>query len=294
MLIGGRSVIATRRRTPQRAELEAQVLRALRGQGAPVPAVLAYDGDWLIQEDLGRRRLSQALAAAAPGEGERWLDTALAGLAATQRAGRAAGLARRVVVIGARPDWIRTLIGGPERLAGHLGLPAPALDAEALGAALAVRAPRFIKWDARPGNAIAGDDGRLSWFDFEHCGCRNPLDDLAWLLGDEYVPDWPEAEARLLGKWLPGFAPEPRAGLEYLMTFGVFHMCVRLALILSNKGEDPWWDWDYCLAGDKVGVVREAAVRTAGRAARWAAAAPLAAVLSPWLEAVGRRLAEME
>ncbi len=288
-----RSVIATRRKSAKRAELEVFVLRALGGEGAPVPAVLAYDGDWIVQEDLGPHRLSQVLARVQEAEAEVVLDSAMAGLAAVQLAGRAAGLHERVVVLGTKASWLAELIETPQRIGAHLGIAAPELPTAELSQMLAVGPPHFIKWDARPGNAIVRRDLSVAWFDWEHCGCRNRLDDLGWLLGDEYVPDWPEVEDRLLARHLPSFVEDGDAAFAeaYLRSFGTLHMCVRLALILSKKGEGPWWDAADCLAKDRVGVTAAAAVCTARRAARWASRAPLLEALAPWLEGVAENFA---
>ena len=282
----------TRRRTDQRAALEVEVLRALFDAGAPVPRVLAFDGTWLVQEDLGARRLSQVLAGATEAETERRLDPALFALARVHGAGRIAGLERRVVAIGNTADWLHRLIAAPERLGARLGLGAPTLDRDALAAWLTVDRPRFIKWDARPGNAAVTGDGVVAWFDWEHCGCRSPLDDLAWLLGDEYTPYWPAVEDRLLDRYVPAFAAvsDPEAARGYLGAFGTLHMCVRLALIVANKGDGPWWDAEYCLAHDKVGVTQEMARRTCERAGIWSRRSPLTAPLGPWLAAVAARV----
>ena len=60
-IAGDKSFIVTRRRHAARAALEAGVLGELHAAGAPVPKVLAFDGAWLIQEDLGQRRLTSVL-----------------------------------------------------------------------------------------------------------------------------------------------------------------------------------------------------------------------------------------
>ena len=96
VLLGDRSVVATKRKRAERARLEAEVLRARGARGAPVPRLVAFDGAWLIQEDLGATRLPQALAAGDGVETEALLDAALSALAATHRAGRSAGLERQV------------------------------------------------------------------------------------------------------------------------------------------------------------------------------------------------------
>ena len=159
---------------------------------------------------------------------------------------------------------------------------------------LHIRTPHFIKWDARPGNAIARRDRTVAWFDWEHCGARNQLDDVAWLLADEYVPDWAAVEHELLGRYLDRFAGE--SGIDQaadnLAAFGTFHMCVRLGLIVRHKSDGSWWDREYCLSRDKVGVTLEAARGTCAKAARWAERTPLTEDLVPWFEAVAARLEE--
>ncbi|MFQ5784213.1 MAG: phosphotransferase family protein [Alphaproteobacteria bacterium] len=289
------SLIVTRRSNPKRASLEAAVLEALHGHGAPVPRVLAFDGVWLVQEDLGGRRLSQALAGADPAQGDAWLAAALESLARTHRAGTAAGLERRVVTLGGGRGWRAELAAMPARLANHLDLPAPPLAEQELIDLLGVGEPRFIKWDARPGNAIACDDGTIAWFDWEHCGARNRLDDAAWLLGDEYAADRPETEEALLAQYLPDFADgrEVQAAAAYLAAYGTFHMCVRLSLILKQKGEGAWWNADYCLARDKVGVTPDAARKICRRAGRWASRSSLTEALTTWFETLEQRIVSL-
>ncbi len=54
----------TRRRHEGRAELEAEVLREMKEQGAPVTAVIARDRKLIVQEHSGEMRLSEAIDAA--------------------------------------------------------------------------------------------------------------------------------------------------------------------------------------------------------------------------------------
>lgn len=288
-------VIVTRRRNPQRARLEVTALHAMHARGAPVPQVLAFDGLWLVQEDVGGQRLPQLLDGTTQKKGEAWLNAAVSGLAACQQAGRDARLERTGVVIGRDPKWITQLITIPTHLGKALDLAPPTLPLQELADFLAVRQPSFLKWDARPGNAAGRDDGTVAWFDWEHSGCRNPTDDLAWLLGDEFVPDWPRVEQRLLKRHLPAFDTEALNGDEAaanLAVFGTFHMCMRLTIILTFKRDGPWWNWDRALARDTVGIARAAAEATCKRAARWAARAPLTEALAPWLERLIERIPE--
>ena len=217
-------------------------------------------------------------------------------LAQIHRIAEAAGLDQNVPSIGRDEPWLGGLLNQPvviSERARHTGSRARSGGAAAADSG---QKPRLIKWDARCGNAILRDDGAIAWFDWEHCGRRNRLDDLIWLLGDEFTPDLPEVEEALLQLHLPAFADD--LGIDearsYIATFGSFHTCVRLELILENKDGDDWWDWDYCLARDKVGVTLEAAQRLCARGARWAAWSPLTEPLVPWFGRVADRLAAME
>lgn len=288
VILRDRSVIVTRRNSERRALLESEVLRELGTRNAPVPRILGFDGMLMIQEDLGEQRLSVAVANAEKAVGFKWLDKGLHSLAAIHRAGHEAGLEERVATLGQEREWLQEFVETPERLARHCGIAPPRLAVDSLIDHLEVVHPHFIKWDARPANAIAREDGQVAWMDWEHCGCRNRLDDMVWLLCDEFVPDWPDVEDKLIASHLPAFADglSVADAKAYLFIFGTFHMCVRLALILSNKKDDPWWDGEYCLTRDKVGVTLEASLGTCRRAARWAGKMPLTEPIVPWLDDV--------
>lgn len=293
----GRTAIACRRARPAAVAHEARVLRALAAEGAPVPEVLAVEGRLLVQSDLGRQRLSQALDPADPATLEQRLEAALDALARVQAAGRSAGLERSVPEHACRDRaWFAGLLGQVPTFCAEHELAVPALPEEALIALLTVERPRFVKWDARPANAALRPDGTVAWFDFEDAVARCPLDDLAWLLGDEYLPERPTLEERLLARWLPTFAGSlgPDRASAYLRTFGVFHMLYRLGLILDRKGAGPWRRFEDCLALDKPGITLDAALRLLARAARWAALAPGLEPLVGWLERFARRLLEEE
>ena len=234
----------------------------------------------------------KTLAVVTEAEGEALLTAAIAALAAIQAAGQSDQLDRRVVVIGSRPEWLMKLVTMPERVGEQLHLPAPSLQTDKLVAQLRPHRPAFIKWDSRPANAVARADKSVAWFDWEHCGCRNPLDDLVWLLCDEYTPDWPDTEAQLIARFLPRFlnGSSADAGLDYLMSFGALHSCVRLSLILTEKADGPWWEAQRCLDQDHVGVTRDMALRLARRAARWSAQGTLTCDLGDWLKRVTTQL----
>ena len=283
ILDDGASVIATRRDGVAPAGLEVRVLRALGSKGVPVPAVLAARGDLLVQSHLDGPRLSEALDAAPPERVEALLDAAFASLARLHDAGSSLGLDATTPKRGHERPWIETLIDRPAAFSRLLGLTAPDLPRDGLLALFSVERPRFVKWDARPGNAILTAGG-VAWFDFEDCGSRNRLDDIAWLIGDEFTPDLPEVEARLLERHLPTFAdgPTPDEARRYLYAYGAFHTLIRLGLILRRKDDGPWWDHAYCLSRDKPGVTHAAAMRLCRRGARWAAHVPELRPLAAW------------
>lgn len=290
---GKQSVIVTRRPNLKRARLEVSVLYALGSHGGAVPKVLAFDGIWLIQEDLGERRLSRAIAAADAATAETWIDAGVSSIAANQNAATACGYERNVITLGTDPQWLSTVITMPDRVGQMLGVAPPALPEEALAQMLRVRRPYFVKWDARPGNAMTRENGTVVWFDWEHSGCRNRFDDLVWFLADEYMPDRAAIEKKVLARHMESFAQGMESkdeAAEYFYTFGTLHSCVRLSLILASKEAGPWWDPEKVLASDKVGVTRAASLACLGRASRWAAQAPLVAPLLPWLEQLPERL----
>ncbi len=285
-----RSVIATRRKTPQRAELEAAVLGALKKADAPVPAVLAFDGTWLIQEDLGTRRISRLLRDADVTECERLLNLALDSLARIHGIGDALGLPERLYGIGSKPGWLERLIGLPSRLGARLGVAAPNLPEAELVALLSGPQRSFVKWDARPANACLTADGSAAWFDWEHCGRRNRLDDLAWVLCDERVPDVPEMEKRLLARHLGTFdeGGYTADAASYLSAFGVFHSLIRLSVVLGSwldKAGTP----DAAPLG--AGRLRDSQVLL-HRAERWAEHTDATSGLVPWAQGFSAYLSD--
>lgn len=287
-----RTVIVTQRKHANRAKLEAETLQALTAHGGAVPQVISFDDRWLIQEDLGQRRLSQALAEAHEADGEALLAKGLTGLVACQSAGKTSKLDQRVITIGDRTEWLVTLATMPERIGERVRMPPPALNVDRLVEKLRPQRPAFIKWDARPANAILRTNSSIAWFDWEHCGRRNPLDDVVWLLCDEYTPHWPAAEEKLINNFLPLFlnGASRDEAYNYFMTFGVLHSCMRLSLILTEKANEPWWDAQECLDQDNVGVTCEMSLRLCERAARWTTQSSLTSNLVDWFGCVKQQL----
>ncbi len=282
-------VFVSIRRTRERAAAECKALKALAPRGAPVPQLIASDERrLLVQEEIHGERLSQALHRQDESTVEALLDSALTGLSDCQRLGSEAGLDGQVKKLGKSLEWLVGLLDRPAVIGNYLGVPPSRPQLGALEELLAARKPRFIKWDSRPGNAMATDDGKVCWFDWEHCGARNRLDDMAWLLADEYVPDYPAVEERLIEKHIGNFADDLSVdeAKQYLSAYGVFHLAVRLGLICKYKRRGDWWDHDYCLERDKIGVTREHMRRICGRGERWAKRNPYTEPLSSWYAAM--------
>lgn len=289
------SVIASIRPTRQRARTECKVLSALSSRGANVPRLIADDGQrLLIQEEIPGIRLSQALHDQNEEGVERTLDAALTSLAAAHRAGSEAGFDTRLAPLGKSFKWLTGLLNRPAVIGNYLNTPAPRPFLTELEDLLAVRKPRFVKWDSRPGNAMVRDDGTVFWFDWEHCGSRNRLDDVAWLLADEYVPDHPAAEERLIEKHIGSFADDLSIdeAKQYLSAYGVFHLSVRLGLICKYRVRGDWWNHEYCLAGDKVGVTWKSMLRVCRRGQRWASRNPYTEPLANWFIAIADQFEE--
>ena len=263
----GRTAIATCRPTATRTAYEAHVLRQLFARGAPVPRVLAAEGAWLVQEDLGSLRVSQRLAELGPRDAEPLLHAAARALVSVHEAGRDAGLAQDAPP----PEKATRLLEARGALAARAGIGPPRFDAEALGRALAAGVgDAFVKTDARPARAVVRREGVVVWFDWARCGRGHRVRDLVWLLGDEAVPEWPEVEEAVLDARLASFIEGLDAGRTHFAVYGVLHLCRRLEAILRFKGEGDWWPREECLDADHPIVTEEAYRTLARRGARWA------------------------
>lgn len=276
-----RTIIATQRAWPGRMRLEMEVLRRLSRQGAPVPAFLGGTEQMFFQADLGPRRLSGELAIAAARGDSTLMLRALESLVAIGEAAQRADLAAIVPPLGDRPEWVAGLVRTVVRTSEMLGIDAPTLDFSALDAALSVPARRFVKWDARPGNASVAADGRVAWFDWEHCGRRQGIEDFAWLAGDEFWPWPPEMVLPALERILP---PGSGADLSYLGLFISFHLVQRLTLILGRQARHGWEDRSHALRYDRIGTDPELARRLCRRGAGWAVHHGLTRPMVAWFQ----------
>ncbi len=297
LLDGGQTVMATQRRTEARSKLEADTMWALTKAQAPAPLILGYEAGVLVQQDLGDLRLTQALAAAtSDGARLQLLSRAINALDYCKNAISASSVSDRLPLKGDDPRWLRRFVGVSSNVSRLLKIEAPEINIEEMMARLTIRAPSVVKWDARPGNAIVDADGDVYWIDWDYAGRRNSVDDLAWLLCDEYIDVSQVAEAILLRTHLADSVSRSQSEdvYGYLRTFGALHFCVRLELILEHRLKSvDWWDFDHCIASDKVGVTRECALRVCRRGVTWSGANWGTLPLCAWFEQAGKRILEI-
>jgi hypothetical protein len=291
-----RSVIATQRPNPGRAMLEWQILKALHRGGAPVPEVLAREGNIIFQEDLGSDRLSAAMQRA-----DRQQRSAIAGRAVDslfqiRRVARSGELEKFVPRLGATDIWVRAFVGGPAEVSAAFGFAPPQFDENAACANLNVPARVFVKWDARPGNAMVTASGDVRWFDWEHCGRRQGMEDFAWLMGDEFWPVEPGVMIPMIRQQLAqtGRMHFADRQIAYLQLYTVLHIVQRLRLILRRVVRTGWMDAARALKYDDVGVVPDLAQRLCLRGRTLAGSTPACASLEAWFEACSTKLKTME
>ena len=279
----GGTAIATRRRRSGRSELEVEIMRALHAGGARVPKVLAFDGTLLIQEDLGRTRLSQRLHDGRE-DRETLMKSAIEAMAGYHEAAARSGITARLEVIGDEAGWLEGFVERPAATGEALGIETPDYDRERAIHLLRLREPAFVKWDSRPGNVLIGDDGIAWWFDWDRCGARNAIDDLVWLIADEFVPSDPALTNKLIADCVPAFAGSMGAdeAAEYFRTIATFHALVRLEYILRRRSDGKWWNMERCLESDKIGVTRRCALRLVRRGRHWVGEVPGLAGLAGW------------
>jgi len=283
-----RTIIATQRKYPGRMQLEAEVLKRLSAAGAPVPRFLSGTEKLFFQEDGGQARLSAEMAQRTGKDRLALAGAAIESLCEIHAAGAAEGLDRIVPALGEQEGWTRGFVGTIHETTERFGLDLPALDLDAIMADLHVAPMRFLKWDARPGNASVGEAGRVIWFDWEHCGKRQGAEDFAWMMGDEFWPLAPQDMLPILEAALPA------EKLNYLRLFTPFHIMQRLTIIHRLVARRGWLDAQKALAEDKIGAVPELAVRLATHGAEWAGLCDLTRPMAPWFKAIAEIAPSLE
>ena len=187
------------------SKLEAEVLRAL-GKTGRAPRLKARFNEWVVQEFLSGSRLPLVLDhMTSMKERGDVVSNALESLLYLQEAAMSAGLHLRVPAIGAEKDWAWDRNGIAKRVSKQIGIAVPNLDRKWLAGILDINHADFIKWDARPGNAMVAG-GKVSWFDWEDCGRGCTLNDVAFVLCDEWTCLDEDNETKIEKHFLPLFS----------------------------------------------------------------------------------------
>lgn len=250
--IGTTRYAVSKRTSVTRAKLEAKVLENFGASGL-VPKLIANDGDMVLQSFAEGERLTLALEVGDPQTREHLLKNAARGLAQLQSLADENRLARQLPVIGARRGWYLDFARAPKQLALNLRLETPDYDDELIAAFVSQREDAFVKWDARPGNALVSD-GAVSWIDWEHCGLGSIEDDLVWLFADEWTPMSQDVAAWAICQLAASRQLSFDELYERFATKLVLHSCMRLGLIFRRKGDGGWWNPAEAIAHDRVGV----------------------------------------
>lgn len=276
------SFAVSKRSSMGRAQLEREALIRLSDTGA-VPDLLYGKGDVVVQQAINGQRLSEALELADRTGRDRMLIKAGQSLFRLRRQARDTGLENMAPDIGIRSGWAEDMANVPLRLAEMTNVALEGYDPQAVAEIVRPRYRGFVKWDARPGNALVTDKGGVIWFDWEHCGVGSVEDDLVWLLADEWCPISAVAEETLLQDL------ERETGSDLAQRFhykAVMHSVIRLSLILDRKGDGPWWSVRESLQNDRIGVSLAHVTRVAKRASVWAGKYDDLAALVPFLRGV--------
>jgi hypothetical protein len=276
--------VLTYRNNINEAKLETEVLERLSSHGANVPGLIAKKGNWLVQEHIEGVRLSKALTNGNMTDKLDLVRKAVESLREIQIIGYNLNLNKLTNPISTGLNWRRGRINFPEKLGVNIQIPAPKLDDSALNDVLNINPDTFIKWDARSGNAILNARKQLFWFDWEHSGTRNSLDDLVWFFGDEWMPLNPNILSDLIDEVIKGFDMDKnyKKKKRYLIIHGTLHMCGRLSKILKHKGSKGWWKREYCLEFDQMGITKTEASILSMRIATLAELDNLTKPISDW------------
>lgn len=274
---GDQKYVVSRRAGPGRARLEAHILERLHAGGFS-PKLVRQRENWVVQSFVPGDRLAVALATGGGNAG----PAAARSLALMQQAATTANLHEIVPAIGARPGWTRDLLTAGHRIAAAQGWPAPDLDLDQIETFLTSPPRTFVKWDARPGNAVVNPaTSQPVWIDWEHAGLRVAADDLVWLVCDEWFPEDPELEAATIAAYQGGHGDAFDFDLDrYVRVFGVFHMLVRATLILERLRSAGWGDETRLLQLDQVGATPGRLASLCARGRRWSALSPEAGSLA--------------
>lgn len=277
-LADGRTVIATRRENAASGETEAAILQILSEEAAPVPSVLGFRDGLLVQQDLGRNRLSHAMVHADPKERLRLARAAFTSLQACREVmGTRPDVMEKLPGLGTRKDWAENFISQPFFLSGDLGVPVPAVETEALAASLSHAPEVFTCWNARLAKAAVGEGGRVFWYGWDTFGRRAGVEDLGGLVADNYWQLSLDQTLDLLGAFIPEDALRQLA-----VRMAVLVGANRLQQIARRLGQDGWSDAEETLRLGRMAAVPDVVVDLTTRLADLARSDPLTEGFGPW------------
>ena len=280
--------VFTKRDEVAEAVLEANVLSAMAPTGL-VPNLIAQEDEWTIQQLVPGVRLPLVLHdCETMAEREVLVAKALDALLAIRAHADGAGLQDKLPVIGKKRAWFEQLAAVPSRFSQKIGVTGPVLNRKAIARELAGNRDSFIKYDARPGNALI-DGENVCWFDWEDCGFGNPVEDLAFMLCDEWMAIDHTTLIALRDRYLPLFAngQDASKARRHFTLYGALHAADRLKMCLQyNHRDGGWWDRAYCLQHDKVGNTEEETARLCVLINLLAADDALLQPLVPWTDTI--------
>jgi len=286
-----RTIVATQRSYPGRMRLEVEVLKRLTEHGAPVPKFLNGNERIFFQQDVGSRRLSGEMMNANDTGKIDIAARAFDSLLKIREAGEKSGLADIVPALGTDEKWVKGFLGTSVRTSKKFDIAPPTVDFQELTDRLHVPATTFLKWDARPGNASIGAKGQVFWFDWEHCGKRQGMEDFAWLAGDEFWPVGCDDAVKILEELLP--KDRAKGDLEYLGLFITFHIIQRLTIIHRRFTKAGWVDAEKAMKYDKIGVDPELGRRLCRHGSGWADRSELTRPMLRWFEDCAKSFDDM-
>lgn len=290
--MGDKAYVLAKRDDAGAAAIEGIVMKSLATTGF-APRMVAVKDCWVVQEFVDGERLPIVLdRTAAENDKVELLRKALTSLALLHEHAHATNLKYRVPKIDPDEDWSQGTTHCPADISEMIGLAPPEFHGDRLERQFKDKNDDFIKGDARPGNAIVNDD-RIVWFDWEGCGTRNSIDDLVYLVADEWTSISAQSEQTLITEHLPSFARGRSIdhAYQYAMAYGVFHICSRLKRAIRYRRRDgQWCDRERSLLTDKIGVTEREVARMCDRAARWSREVPELATFPSWFEKVMQRL----
>ena len=277
------------------ASVEEIALRNLSKESAPVPKLINRTGSWLLQEYISGPRLSEVLGRGKLDQSYDILETAISSLLQIQDLARKIGLGKHMKPICNSHAWRNERTGWLTSLADVSNSSLPKLNEEQINSVLTVKPTSFVKWDARPGNAILTKNAKVIWFDWEHCGCRAGIDDLIWFLTDEWLNLSSISEEKIISEYITNFSESELCSSreQYMWVFGTIQMCGKLFKILNQKKiKSGWVDRDFCLQFEQMGVTLRESRTLASKIIRWSSRDKLTAPISGWMQNIYDQLPE--